>query len=390
MKIGVDASCWLNRRGYGRFARELLKAMILASENHEYVFFIDSASRPACAFPDGVRIITVPVSRAATQAASSASRRSLRDMYNMGRAISNEPLDVLFFPSIYTYFPVFSPVKKIVAIHDVIPEMYPDLVFPNRRAKLFWGMKRWAALRQTDLVLTVSNYSKQGILKHLNVEADKIFVTCEAADPCFYRKSSNAELQRLKNKYGLSEADRYFLYVGGIGLHKNLKTLLTAFKMLKQRLNAPEQKLVIVGDIEHDAFWMDPDIQQQARADSSVNGIFFPGYIADDHLAELYSGAEALVLPSFSEGFGLPAVEAMARGTAVIGSETTSLPEVVADAGLFFNPHRPEQLAACMEKVWTDPALKAKLGTAGLKRASSYSWEKAADLVLTTMQNLAS
>jgi glycosyltransferase involved in cell wall biosynthesis len=388
MRIGVDASCWPNRRGYGRFARELLKAMILLGDTHEYVFFIDSASRPACAFPNGVTVITVPVSVAATQAASSSSHRSLRDMYKMGSTVSKAPLDIFFYPSVYTYFPVFSPVRKIVTIHDVIPEMYPEMVFPNRLARLFWKMKMWAALRQADLVLTVSGYSKQGIRECLKIESEKILVTSEAADPCFRQMPVNGELRQIKKKYGLSAADRYFLYVGGIGPHKNLKTLIASFNLLKQRLNASEQKLLIVGDFERDAFWMDADIQQQAKDDSRVTGIVFSGYVPDDHLAYLYSGAEALILPSFSEGFGLPAVEAMACGTPVIGSETTSLPEIVADAGLFFNPHRPEQLADCMGKIWTTPSLKAELGTIGLRRASSYSWQKAAGVVLQAMQVL--
>jgi glycosyltransferase involved in cell wall biosynthesis len=389
MRIGVDASCWPNRRGYGRFARELLKAMILLGDNHEYVFFVDSASRPACTFPDGVTVITVPVSLAATEAASSSSHRPLRDMYKMGRAVSNTSLDIFFYPSVYTYFPVFSPVKKIVTIHDVIPEMYPDMVFPNHLAGTFWKMKMWAALRQADLVLTVSEYSKQGIRKYLKVKTDKILVTSEAADRCFQRMSMNGELDRIKKKYGLSEPDRYFLYVGGIGPHKNLKALIAAFNILKRRLGAPEQKLLVIGDFEYDAFWMDADIQQQARGNSHATGIVFPGYVPDEHLAYLYSGAEALVLPSFCEGFGLPAVEAMACGTAVLGSETTSLPEVVADAGLFFDPHRPEQLVDCMEKILQTPSLKAELGAAGLKRAAAYTWERAARIVLKAMKDLA-
>lgn len=388
MRIGVDASCWPNRRGYGRFARELLKAMIVVENQHEYVFFIDSASRPACTFPKGASVVTIPVSVAATAAASSSSHRSLHDMHKMGQAVSSTPLEVFFYPSVYTYFPVFSPVKKIVTIHDVIPEMYPGMVFPSPLARLFWKMKMWAALRQADLVLTVSDYSKQGIRKLLKVETDKILVTSEASDPCFQRMSMTEELGRIKQKYGLSEPDRYFLYVGGIGPHKNLKALIAAFNMLKQRLGAPGQKLLVVGDFEHDAFWMDADIQQQARGNSHVTGIVFPGYVPDEHLAYLYSGAEALILPSFCEGFGLPAVEAMACGTAVIGSETSSLPEVVADAGLFFDPYRPEQLADCMEKLWKTPSLKTQLGNTGAKRAASFTWEKAARIVLQAMKDL--
>jgi glycosyltransferase involved in cell wall biosynthesis len=389
VRIGIDATCWPNRRGYGRFLRELLAAMISSSPDHEYVLFIDSISRGKCTFPDGAKAINVPLSASPVEAASSSGSRSLRDMRKMGRAVAGERLDVFFFPSVYTYFPVFSPAKKVIAIHDVIPEMYPEKIFPNGKARLFWNLKMWAALRQADLILTVSDYSKQGIHQYLNVALDKIEVTVEAAAPCFQKTTNNGEIGQIKRVYGISASDNYFLYVGGVGPHKNLETLIAAFRLVRQRQKTGIKKLVIVGDFKNDAFWMDPKIQKMAGKVSDGDDILFPGFVPDEHLGYLYAGAEALIMPSFSEGFGLPALEAMACGTAVIGSETTSLPEIVGEAGLYFDPTRPERLAECMDRIGGEPLLKNKLGSAGLARAKTFTWERSARIVLNAITKVA-
>lgn len=391
MRIGVDASCWINQRGYGRFTRELLKAMIASDEssNIEYVFFIDSVSYQSCDFPPGVKLVSVTTDRAAAQAASSSSYRSPQDMYRMAKAVSKEDLDILFYPSIYTFFPTTSKAKKVVAIHDVIPEMYPDLIFPTFRSKLFWKIKSEVAIHQADSILTVSNYSKGGIIDYLGIESRKIFVTVEAADSRFKKISRDEEFRKALMRNSLSAEDQYFLYVGGIGPHKNIPTLIEGFRLFRNRNGTDNMKLVIVGDFENDAFWMDDRIQRQAYLGATKDRILFTGHVPDDDLPFLYSGALALIIPSFSEGFGLPALEAMACGTTVISSETTSLPEIVGDAGLFFNPHKPDQLAGCMEKICYAPQLRETLQNKGFKRAREFSWNAAAKIVLNAFKKLA-
>jgi len=300
------------------------------------LFSVPAAADPQDrSFPNEVKIITITVSRSATQAAASSSSRSLWDMYKMGHIVDRENLDVMFYPSVYTFFPVFSSIKSIVAIHDAIPEIYPDMIFPNLRAKLLWKMKIWIAMHQSNLILTVSEYSKTTLKKYLNIKPENIIVTCEAADETFEKKSANGKFTSIIKKYGLSKQSHYFLYVGGMDPHKNLSTLVDAFRRLKKQIDLACLKLVIVGDYSNDVFWMDSEIQKLASEKDIRNVILFTGYVLDEELPYLYSGSEALVIPSYCEGFGLPAVEAMSCGTPVIGSQTTSLPEIVKDAGLF-------------------------------------------------------
>ncbi len=137
MHIGVDATCWTNRRGYGRVARALLTAALETDPDNHYVFFTDdrAAEFP---FPAGAEVIPVRARVPTVRAAGADGYRSPRDMWAMSRAISSTPLDLIFFPSIYSYVPLTTRTPKIVTIHDVIPELYPELVFPSARAKLFW------------------------------------------------------------------------------------------------------------------------------------------------------------------------------------------------------------------------------------------------------------
>jgi len=155
MRIGVDATCWPNRRGYGRFARSLLTATLELDRANEYVFYIDDDSSEF-PLPGNVEVVRVLTGTPTVKAAGAHGRRSLGDMWAISRTISKAELDVFFFPSVYSYVPLTSSIPKLVTIHDVIPELFPELVFPTWRSKLYWGLKVKLACTQARLVLTVS------------------------------------------------------------------------------------------------------------------------------------------------------------------------------------------------------------------------------------------
>lgn len=391
MLIGVDASCWANRRGYGRFTRELMRALLKIDAVNRYLFFIDAESAEQCSFPERAEVVVVETSRAATKAASSSGHRSIKDMLLMAKAVARHRPDIFFYPSVYTYFPLLSGAKKVVAIHDVIPERLPRLVFPNARRRLFWRTKVWLALRQADEVMTVSEHSRQGIAEYFGFDPRRIKVVYEAADEIFKPVEDNAaEHLAVLGRYGIGPGERFFLYVGGIGPHKNLGSLISAFARLLERTGSSDLKLVIAGDVDSDPFWREAGLVEKAAESAPANKISFPGYVPDDDLVHLYSAAEALVMPSFAEGFGLPAVEAMACGTAVIGSRTTSLPEVVRDAGLFFEPSDAAELTDCMARIIADSALKQALKLRSRQIAASYSWEESARRALAIFSEVSS
>src|SRR5262245_25479777 len=184
MQIGVDATCWQNNRGYGRHARALLSALARIDEENRYTFFLDTKDGLE-ALPPGIETQLVSAGAPASVAASANGHRSMRDMWRMSLAMSNPSLDLLLFPTIYSYVPVFSRARKIVMIHDVIAETYPRLTLPNPVQRLFWRMKVGIGRRQADAIVTVSEYSREGIARRFRLPTDRIFVVGEASDPIF-------------------------------------------------------------------------------------------------------------------------------------------------------------------------------------------------------------
>lgn len=379
MRVGIDASCWINRRGYGRFARELLTALVELDQDSEYYFLVDFDPDQAPPLPARSHRVRVETSAPAAQAASASGRRALRDIWTMGWTVRQHKFDLFFFPSVYTYFPIPSPKTKVViAIHDVIAERYPEHIFPNRRAAWLWRLKLLLARRQADVVVTVSEASRRGIAEEFGFHDRLIPVVPEAADPQFRPIKDRETIECTLARWGLAQA-RVLLYVGGISPHKNLEVLLEAMAALRQDQAFHDCKLVLAGDYQSDVFYSSySDLQRQIRRLGLLDAVVFTGYVTDSDLVHLYNGATALVFPSLCEGFGLPALEAMACGTPVVASANGSLPEVVGDAGLLWNPDRPAELRLTLERVLNNRDLRRTLRNRGLERARHFSWEKSA------------
>ncbi len=388
MRIGIDAACWSNRRGYGRFTRELFNALLKIDHNNEYVFFLDPETNALNNFPDRVSRNVIGISEAPARAASSSGRRSFKDILKVSKVVASERLDILFFPSVYTYCPVISNAKKIVAIHDVIAEKYPDLVFTKRKYRMYWNLKVWLAIKQSNLIVTVSDFSKNGIAEHFKIPDNRIRVVSEAADPIFKPVRDKDLLSEILGQYGLDLSAKFILYVGGIAPHKNLSTLISAYLKLIAGDRHKDVKLVLVGDYEKDVFLVDHEIMKQLNEPHFKNNVILPGFVPDDKLVYLYSAASVLVLPSFIEGFGLPAVEAMACGTPVIGSETTSLPEVMGEAGLFFDPGNPDDLREKLIGLLDDDEFREDLGRRSVQRAATFSWQQSAVQLLNVFNEM--
>jgi hypothetical protein len=175
MRIGVDAACLANGRGYGRFTRELLRAMVALSPRDEFLLFLDEAAAGLLDIEaPNVHGVLVSPRVAPTTAAAANGYRSPADMLRFSTAVWRVAPDVFFSPSVYTYFPLPPRLPLLVAIHDAIPERYPGLTLPTARARLFWRMKVGLALRQADLVLTVSDYAARRVAGGAAVPARRI------------------------------------------------------------------------------------------------------------------------------------------------------------------------------------------------------------------------
>jgi len=390
MRIGVDATCWANARGYGRFARELLRAMVAEGAGHEFVCFVDDrAARCFDLSGVGVRMVIVPQTMSPTTAASANGSRSVGDMWRMSRAVAREDLDVFFSPSVYTYFPLPPSLAAVITFHDAIADRFPRLTLPSHRARLFWRVKVQMALAQSRIVLTVSEYAAAEVSRTLGVRRDRIRIAVEAAAPVYQPSESSADIAAVAARAGVPHGRRWFAYVGGFNPHKHVDAIVRAHAALVRDMAAPPV-LVLVGAVDTDPFF---GSQQRIRDEITRSGtgehVKWAGFVPDEELRHLLSGAVALVLPSESEGFGLPAVEAAACGVPVIATRESPLPQLLDGGGIFIAPGDEAALAGAMRTLVSDEPYRRALATGALARARALSWSASARAALGALAEAA-
>jgi glycosyltransferase involved in cell wall biosynthesis len=377
MNIGVDATCWQNNRGYGRHARALLRALAqIAPENH-YTFLMD-ATENLDTIPPRVQVQRVRASAPTAVAASAQGHRSLADMWRMSRALSASHFDVVLFPTIYSFVPVFSRAKKIVMIHDVIADKFPELTLPNRTARLFWDIKVALGRWQADALVTVSEYSRRAIIEHFGIAPDRVAVVGEAGDPVF-RVLDNPQYTSRLTALGIAADQTLVIYVGGFAPHKNLQTLVAAFAQIAARAEFQNARLVMVGENQNEVFHSYfATIKNQVDALGIADRVIFTGYLPDDELVVLLNRAHALALPSLMEGFGLPALEAAACGCPVIATTASPLPELLGEGGVYVAPSDAPGWRDALARALQSRELRAQMRVAGLAAAQRLTWDAAA------------
>lgn len=388
MRIGIDACCWSNRRGFGRFTRELVSHMVAEFPVHEFVLTTDRQTADAYQFPPGARVEVVNTRRQPTRAAAAHGARSPADLWRMSRAVSRQRLDVFFFPAVYSFYPLLRRIPTVVTFHDAIAESQPDLIFPGLKSRLLWNLKMQLALRQADRILTVSENSRAQIASAFRYPESAIHVIGEGPNGLFRPRSDPEALQRVRNHYHLPERVPLILYVGGISPHKNLQGLLRAVAHLRRDAQTAWH-LVLVGDHTNDSFYgCYQELVALCRQLELVERVTFTGFVPDEHLVTLYNAATVVVLPSFNEGFGLPVVEAMACGVPVAASRRGSLPEVIGSAGLLFDPENEQEMAAVLLRLLDDAPLRQHLREEGLRRAETFSWKAAAAKTIRLFEDM--
>ncbi len=391
MRVGIDATCWANERGYGRFTRHIVTAMVALAPDTEFVCFLDdeSAARFDLAAAN-VRRVTVHLSASASRAASATGNRSLRDMLRMSRSVNREKLDCFFSPSVYTYFPLPIGLPALVTIHDAIAERFPHLTLPSRRARLFWKMKVWLALRQADTVLTVSDHAARDIARVHRIPAHRIAVALEAPAGEYLVETPDHEATAMAARSGIPAGQSWFTYVGGFNPHKNIPGIIRAHAALAVEMGPRAPHIALVGTLDRDVFHGDVAAIRAAIAQSNTSElVHWTGFVNDPDLAKLHAGALALLLPSECEGFGLPAVEAAACGTPVIATTESPLPELLAGGGIFVTPGDERQLLDAMRRIASEPSLRSELGAAARKRARALTWELGAESCLAALRSVA-
>ncbi len=388
MRIGIDASCWENKRGFGRFTREVVYALDQDEALHEYFLFLDGPAPETLRNLSKVTWCPVQTSHATIEAASSEGRRALGDVWAMTREVKRHGLDLFYFPAVYSYFPILNRIPICVTIHDMIPELHPQEVFPNKKLRFFWQLKQQLAIWQSRTIVTVSEFSKRQIVEQCQISQERVRVMPEGPGKSFHQGVDPQKIAPVLQQLGIARHERFLLYVGGLSPHKNLRMLLDGYSELIQEEGFQDIRLVLVGDYQSDSFFSDyPALKGMSESGRLKDRVIFTGFIQDEELACVYSAATCLVFPSLLEGFGLPAIEAMSCGTPVVASETGSLPEVLGEAGCFFNPYSKESLLLALRNTLESSDRRLDMKRLGLERAKAYTWERAATELLSIFSN---
>ena len=263
------------------------------------------------------------------------------------------------------YFIPFNRSCKVVCtIHDICFEHYRNIFTKKEylRQKLLIPY----AARKSEIIYTVSQHAKNDIISHYKVDPKKVIVTYNAVNADF-RKLNESELAEndLRDTFGIGSS-RYILSVGNLQPRKNLPRLIRAFT--KYQKNNRDVKLVIVGK----KAWMFDSILKEACENS--DGIIFTDYVSNKDLVRLYNAADSFIYPSFFEGFGIPPLEAIACGKPVAVANVTSLPEVVGDAGIYFDPFSEEEIENAIQQLLSNDVLREKLKKNQEKQVQKFSW----------------
>lgn len=289
------------------------------------------------------------------------------------------PMELLRIPTDLLHSPDFIPPfryrpRSVITIHDLAFLRFPHLL--TAESARYYGQVD-EAVKRADQIIAVSHSTKQDILNLLDVDPEKITVVYSAAAPeC--RPLTEIEKQDRRRQRGFPE--RFILFVGTLEPRKNLPTLLEAFPRIWREHRIP---LVVVGGKGwlYERVFMTLD-----RLRLTEKQVHMVGAVSSQQLADYYGCATCLVMPSLYEGFGLPALEAMACGTPVVVSNVSSLPEIVGDSGLQVNPEDVDGLAETLIRLLADEKLSRRLGEMAIRRAATFSWERTARETLAVYQ----
>lgn len=296
---------------------------------------------------------------------SDAGEYTIKELFNISRIANRAESDLVHIPHYVIPFNAQKPL--IVTVHDLIHLKFPQYFSAYKRAYARWMIGR--ALKRADAILTVSKNTKNDLIANFRVSPEKISVCYVGVNRKFFLDPPVESVQKFKNDYELSNG--VLLFVGNLKPHKNVSGLIDAWEELPDSVRP---MLVIVGEKIGEY----PSLLQKIRYIGREKEVRFLGSLSTDELISLYRCATAYVQPSWYEGFGSPPLEAMASGIPVAVSNRGSLPEIVEDAALIFDPDDRDQFTGTLEVLLTDESIRKSLSERGRDRAEGFQWKNTA------------
>lgn len=356
-KIGIDARMYgYAQTGIGNYIRHLLHCIFETDEKNEYVIFLMPEEYDNFDLPNE-RIKKVKVS---------AKWYGWKEQLLFPFQLYKENLDLMHF----THFnsPILYFKRSIVTIHDITPYFFPGHKMKSIIRKIGFKTVFFSSVKKAVKVIAVSENTKNDIVNHFKIKKAKINVIYEGTDSQFKIINDDQRTTEIKRKYGIIKS--FIFYTGVWRDHKNLVGLIKAFGILRNKYKLDYQ-LVLGG--KEDPYY--PEVRETWEKLKLEQEIVRTGFIDQKDLPLFYNIAETFIIPSFYEGFGLIGLESFACGTPVISSNTTSLPEILGTAAIYFNPNNSEEMAEKIKLVLTDKKLYNELIEKGFEQVRKYSWE---------------
>ena len=353
--------------GIGRYISNLIPAVAGSLADHERLSVL-------CPSEDS---LAVPNARDVTRLDAERSPFSLAQQWDLPRRLRAMEADLYHSP--YYLMPYGVTVPTLLTVHDLIPIRHPE--HSSRRARFFFRIALKLALWRSSGVIAVSRSTYEDLQAEFPNLRCQVRVIPEAPDPIFYPRPTHA-VDDVRRRYDLPE--HFVLYLGSNKPHKNLTRLVEAWARVV--VESPEAVLVVAGR------WLPEHEEPRMRARElglEAPSLQWLGPIPNEDLPSLYTAATLFVFPSLYEGFGLPPLEAMACGTPVACSDVSSLPEVVGEAAVLFDPTNVESIAGALTELWTDAGLRMGLWARGVRRAQRFTWKNTARQTLDLYRQIA-
>lgn len=359
MRIAIDArgANWYSGTGIGTYTREIIKYLLKYDGANQYNLYWWGTNYREL-YNENVSITM----------ASKKHHKFFEETF-IPANLTNKSIDIYHVPQNGIGLTSQKSCINISTIHDLIPYIMPETVGKGYLKRFISQMPQ--IIQSSDILITVSEFSKKDIMRIFDMPEDRIKVTPLAADSIFMPLDRSYTKNFIKENYKIK--NDFILYLGGFSPRKNVKSILLAFSRIYKNLSK-DYKVVILGPSKDEHSFL-IDFCESLGIEDMVH---FPGYVPNEHLPYFYNSCSVFVYPSLYEGFGLPPLEAMSCKVPVITSNVSSIPEVVGEGAILINPFDTEEFKDALEKVLEDSSVSSSLAEKGYIRSREFSWEKTA------------